>query len=64
MNSTLHLDYQLGLQNAYLSLCMCIHIWETQCSSRVGMSISGNFLSFTKSVKYPFEFQEGTWDFF
>ena len=31
-------------------------------SSETGMS--GNFLSFIKGVKYRFEFQEGTWDFF
>ena len=28
------------------------------------MGICGNFWSFLKHVKYPFEFQEGTWAFF
>ena len=40
-------------------------LWqETQHSSRVGTGIWGNFWSFIKRGKYPFEFQEGTWAFF
>ena len=27
------------------------------------MGLSGNFLSYLKGVKYPFEAQEGRWDF-
>ena len=39
-------------------------LWrENQCSSHVGTGISGTFLSCMKGVKYPFSFQEGTWDF-
>ena len=53
-----HLD--LGVEKgAHLDLW-----WETQHSPRVGMDINGNFWSFIKGVKYPFEFQERTWDFF
>ena len=37
--------------------------WETQCSSHMGPGILGTFLSCMKSVKYPFTFPEGTWDF-
>ena len=37
--------------------------WETQGSSGVGMGISGGFWGFIKGVKFPFYFQEGTWDF-
>ena len=37
--------------------------WESQCSSGVQTGISGNFLSCIKGVKYPFEAQEGRWDF-
>ena len=41
-----------------------LELWlETQCSSHVGTGISGTFLSCMKGVKYPFLFQEGTWDF-
>ena len=40
-------------------------LWqETQHSSQVGTGIWGNFWSFIKRGKYPFEFQEGTWAFF
>ena len=40
-------------------------LWqETQHSSQVGTGIWGNFWSFIKHGKYPFEFQEGTWAFF
>ena len=42
-----------------------LDLWqETQHSSRVGTGIWGNFWSFIKRGKYPFEFQEGTWAFF
>ena len=27
------------------------------------MGILGSFWAFIKDVKFPFEFQEGTWDF-
>ena len=37
--------------------------WETRCSSRVETGMSGNFLSCLNGVKYPFEAQEGRWDF-
>ena len=37
--------------------------WDPQCSSRVKMGMSGNFLSCLKGVKDPFEAQEGRWDF-
>ena len=37
--------------------------WDTRCSSRVEMGMSGNFLSCIKGVKDPFEAQEGRWDF-
>ena len=37
--------------------------WESQCSSGVQTGISGNFLSCITGVKYPFEAQEGRWDF-
>ena len=41
-----------------------LELWcETRCSSRVGMGILGTFLSCIKGVKFPFVFQEGTWDF-
>ena len=41
-----------------------LELWrENQCSSHVGTGISGTFLSCMKGVKYPFLFQEGTWDF-
>ena len=36
---------------------------ESRCSSRVEMGMLGNFLSFIKGVKDPFEAQEGRWDF-
>ena len=42
-----------------------LELWcETQCSSHVGTGILGTFLSCIKGVKYPFSFQELTWDFF
>ena len=31
--------------------------WKTQCSSRVGTDILGNFWGFIKHVENPFEFQ-------
>ena len=37
--------------------------WDPQCSSRVQMGISGNFLSCLKGVKDPFLTQERRWDF-
>ena len=37
--------------------------WESQFSSQVETGISGNFLSCLKGVQYPFEAQEGRWDF-
>ena len=44
---------------------MALHgFWrETQLSSGVGTGISVSFLGFIKVVKFPFYFQEGTWDF-
>ena len=36
---------------------------RTQHSFRVGTGIEGSFWGFIKGVKFPFEFQEGTWDF-
>jgi len=39
-------------------------LWrETRCSSRVETGLSGKFLSCLNGVKYPFEAQEGRWDF-
>ena len=41
-----------------------LKLWrETRFSFGVGMGILGTFLSCIKGVKYPFTFQEGTWDF-
>ena len=37
--------------------------WETGCSSRVRMGMSGNFWSCLKGVEYCFKFQEGMCDF-
>ena len=45
-----------GVENGDLLALWC----ETQCSSHVGMCISGNFLSCMKGVRYTFAFQEGT----
>ena len=41
---------------AFLELCL-----ENQCSSCVGMGISGKFGSCRKGVQYLFTFQEGMW---
>ena len=41
-----------------------LDLWqETQRSSPVGTGILGSFWCFIKCVKFPFKFQEGTWDF-
>ena len=39
-------------------------LWQDpRCSSRVETGMSGDFLSYLKGVKDPFEAQEGRWDF-
>ena len=49
------IDHHLNLRRGYGGL---FNLWrEFQCSSRVGKGISGNFWSFIKHVKDPFEFQ-------
>ena len=59
MNSTLHLDYQLGLQNAYLSLCMCIHRlewgWVSRETSWVSQRVSSTLSSFKRERGISFE---------
>ena len=41
-----------------------LELWqETRGSSRLETGMLGNFLSCLKGVKYPFEAQEGMWDF-
>ena len=48
-----------GVENEAL-----LELWrDTRCSSREDMGMSENFLSCLKSVKYPFETQEGMSDF-
>ena len=42
-----------------------LELWrDPLCSSQVETAMSGNFLSYLKGVKDPFEVQEGRWDFF
>ena len=36
---------------------------DSSASSRVETSMSGNFLSYIKGFKDPFETEEGSWDF-
>ena len=47
-----------GENGALLELCH-----ETWCPFLVGTGILGTFLSCIKGVKFPFAFQEGSWDF-